>query len=938
MFSFPLPSLLSYAHALQSLFAFSREYKFLALMPSKNGDSGEPTSKRSRKEPSAEEVDAHADEEVDEEDIDDVEEDDSLTLDEREQKWGFSLEELKSATKVIQRLFTDPSLFISDPYLEESRLYTMISRDRGKKRQFQDVYKTIMKQEKKRRVKYQRKQDLDAVRRTVMKREREMAFSSLRITEDTAGPRLLLCDNTSGGGGSPTTQVEATATAVVPAGDPSGPVVAEVELTDQEKQVLRLIGAFEALLRLERAYEGEALLSDEEKAALQVTLRLPDPIPPSSEDKDSERIFAKYTPAVNWAAVTQLNAQYYRYVPHLFNTAMPPPIFRNRAGCHTFSAEERQRQPTVDVALVALARQVEAAAQLPPTAAVALHAEAPGARVELSRLTQLDEDFVLHHVEPLFRTESGLRRWVAGGAVPASAHADHVRTMRDVVRAAEVVLLEGGVDERFALLQDGGAVHPCAAAVARQALRVAIARRLYQFPRLQACGPSPFNVEYAPPTSDAQEPDVYCAYDDVQLYAFDHHEDASLIVSRWRSCHICCVRYNHLHPYYYSLCHLCGEFNYNKRLIARDLRGKVVLLTGCRIKIGYAMAVSLLRSGAVLLGTTRFAHEAVARFQEEPDYADWRERLHLFALDLRDMFVVTQFCAFVTQHYPKLFAIINNAAQTIQRTPAYTEHLRHIEMHPPEGLQKTIAADPTSAEWQNFFLHHTSVTIGQPLSIEHAPQQPFLSDEGPSAEAEVATEGEATSQRAAAAAVAVRPSPCVETFDRYDTHAEESDHRTSNSWVMKLAEVQGSEAAEVMAINALSPFILNSKLKPCLENREGDEYPNEARFIINVSAMEGQFYRFKQTTHPHTNMAKAALNMMTRTSGLDYANAGIFMNSVDTGWITDESPKERKERRAAQEQLCPLDEVDAAARCLDLIYTNSLCYGKFYKDFKEILW
>eukprot|EP00656_Telonema_subtile_P044811 TRINITY_DN51065_c0_g1_i1.p1 TRINITY_DN51065_c0_g1~~TRINITY_DN51065_c0_g1_i1.p1 ORF type:complete len:185 (-),score=40.38 TRINITY_DN51065_c0_g1_i1:48-602(-) len=163
---------------------------------------------------------------------------------------------------------------------------------------------------------------------------------------------------------------------------------------------------------------------------------------------------------------------------------------------------------------------------------------------------------------------------------------------------------------------------------------------------------------------------------------------------------------------------------------------------------------------------------------------------------------------------------------------------------------------------------------------------------------------------------------------------------------MNMAEVDGSEAAEVMAINALSPFILNAKLKTLLMNRCGEEpddtnaepevishsarkagaerigkFPSSARFIINVSAMEGQFYRHKQTTHPHTNMAKAALNMMTRTSAEDYAKDGIYMNSVDTGWITDESPAEKKKHRAQESMLCPLDEVDAAARCLDLIYT-----------------
>ena len=94
----------------------------------------------------------------------------------------------------------------------------------------------------------------------------------------------------------------------------------------------------------------------------------------------------------------------------------------------------------------------------------------------------------------------------------------------------------------------------------------------------------------------------------------------------------------------------------------------------------------------------------------------------------------------------------------------------------------------------------------------------------------------------------------------------------------------------------------------------------------------------KSGGHPHTNMAKAALNMMTRTSGADYAKAYIYMNSVDTGWITDESPLSKKQRRADEDKLCPLDEVDAAARCLDLIYVDSTEHSKFFKDYHEIPW
>jgi NAD(P)-dependent dehydrogenase (short-subunit alcohol dehydrogenase family) len=95
--------------------------------------------------------------------------------------------------------------------------------------------------------------------------------------------------------------------------------------------------------------------------------------------------------------------------------------------------------------------------------------------------------------------------------------------------------------------------------------------------------------------------------------------------------------------------------------------------------------------------------------------------------------------------------------------------------------------------------------------------------------------------------------------------------------------------------------------------------PERDKHIVNVSAVEGQFYRkFKTTRHPHTNMAKAALNMMTRTAAADYWNDGIHMNSVDTGWVTDEDPAEIAERTVLEHRFHPpLDIVDGAARIVD---------------------
>lgn len=453
----------------------------------------------------------------------------------------------------------------------------------------------------------------------------------------------------------------------------------------------------------------------------------------------------------------------------------------------------------------------------------------------------------------------------------------------------------------------------------------------------------------------------------------DEGERAGMRMNRLQKCHTCKQGYDELHPFYYALCPPCGEFNFAKRTQTRDLRGKVVLLTGCRIKIGYAMALSLLRCGAILVGTTRFSHDAVARFSQESDYGDWKERLHLFSLDMRDLWMVTQFCGFLLKSFPSLFAIINNAAQTIARTPQYTEVLRRQEAHPSKTLQtELLEAKPMTREWVSFFAKNSSVVIGQGLQLEHHPQASqalpsiygeadcsaapataaaAVAGEGPTEAGEEVSVTTVLSHGAGGGAerpskdggVVSGPRPLRDgervKYDLYDTFFEASDLREHNSWTTNLGDVTGGEAAEVMAINALAPLIINSKLKPALMRQTPVERAAaEKRFIINVSAMEGQFYRFKQTTHPHTNMAKAALNMMTRTSAADYVKDGIFMNSVDTGWITDESPLSKKQRRANDFMQCPLDEIDAAARCLDLIYSDSSEVGQFWKDFHPIPW
>jgi NAD(P)-dependent dehydrogenase (short-subunit alcohol dehydrogenase family) len=172
-----------------------------------------------------------------------------------------------------------------------------------------------------------------------------------------------------------------------------------------------------------------------------------------------------------------------------------------------------------------------------------------------------------------------------------------------------------------------------------------------------------------------------------------------------------------------------------------------------------------------------------------------------------------------------------------------------------------------------------------------------------------------------------------------DQDLQQVDLRDRNTWRLTLAEVSSIELLEVHLVNAVAPFVLNARLKPLmLRDRTFDKH------VVNVSAMEGQFYRqFKTDRHPHTNMAKAALNMMTRTSAADYVADGIHMNSVDTGWVTDEDAAALAERKRVEHGFSPpLDVVDGAARILDPIFdgfrTGRHLWGLFLKDYKPIPW
>ncbi len=392
-------------------------------------------------------------------------------------------------------------------------------------------------------------------------------------------------------------------------------------------------------------------------------------------------------------------------------------------------------------------------------------------------------------------------------------------------------------------------------------------------------------------------------------------------------CYICKEFFFRRHFFYHSHCPRCGDLSYRKRLQSADLSGMVALVTGGRVKIGYMTGLKLLRAGATVIVTTRFPHDAARRYAQEADFAKWSDRLRIYSLDLRHLPSIERFIQYLFATYPRLDILINNAAQTVRRPPAFYAHLLSFEALPHEELPNGMQA---------LLITESATTAHAIAASAVLPAVPVL--DGASEALTTSRPVETLPLSVALSQVPVLPGDELHDAtafppDRYDRHGQQVDLRSHNSWVAKLEDIAVPELLEVQLINAIAPTILIGQLKPLMTRHR-----TRSGYIINVAAIEGRFASTKLTYHPHTNMAKAALNMLTYSSAPDFARENIYMNSVDPGWVSLQNPA----NRPVPEAVVPLDEEDAAARICDPIFTGLATgrneYGKFFKDYAVTDW
>ena len=407
----------------------------------------------------------------------------------------------------------------------------------------------------------------------------------------------------------------------------------------------------------------------------------------------------------------------------------------------------------------------------------------------------------------------------------------------------------------------------------------------------------------------------------------------------FHSCYICKTRFtkDNTHQFYSNLCKKCGDYNYSFRTMKLDFKGRIAIVTGGRVKIGYYIATKLLSYGCKVLITSRFPKDTLLKYEKDPNYNEWKDNLLIYPIDFRLFESTVKFVNFINENFPHIDILINNAAQTIRRTAAYYKYLlpNEIKKLSEEEEKKIIKCDYINLQKQleksdneiNTFSYEKEKNAIIKLSKSHN-----------SNDIEILPLSVIASQ-IRIMEEKTQPQKTILGKDNqpYDFSLGK------NSWNLEIDEIPFQEFTEVQIINTWTPYYLCIKLKDLMLKS-----PFQDKYIVNVTSVEGIFNHYKRTSHPHTNMAKAALNMLTRTCGNYYSKFGIYMTSVDTGWVSIMNElnslfdNKKKESFENEFKNIPLDELDGAMRVLHPIIegvkNKNYLYGCLLKDYRKGEW
>ena len=402
----------------------------------------------------------------------------------------------------------------------------------------------------------------------------------------------------------------------------------------------------------------------------------------------------------------------------------------------------------------------------------------------------------------------------------------------------------------------------------------------------------------------------------------------------YQNCYICKQKLypGDIHKFYGNLCIKCGDYNYSFRTLKLDLSGRIAIVTGGRIKIGYYIATKLLSYGCKVLTTSRFPKDTLLKYQQHPEYEKWKNNLLIYPIDFRFFNSVVKFIDYINQNFSHIDILINNAAQTIRKTTSYYKYLLPIEMQKlnQEDENKIIKNDYL---FQNQYklddelkLKKNKEEIKNALTYKQKEYNEFLPLSVIASQIKIMEE---------------KNQPIINEFGNDGQPYDFSQGK--NSWNLEFDEIPFQEFTEVQMINAWVPYYLCVKLKPLMLKS-----PFPDKYIVNVTAVEGIFNHFKRTTHVHTNMAKASLNMFTRTCGKYLKNFGIYMTCVDTGWVTPMNEinkildNDTKDNFEEEFKNIPLDELDGAMRVLhpiiEGIKNKNYLSGILLKDYVKSNW